>query len=42
MAPRSIFATFSVALFFAIIFAVATTVKHLPSTRAGASLMKVG
>ena len=42
MAHRFIFAAFSVALFLAIIFAVATTVKHVPSIRAGASVMKVG
>jgi hypothetical protein len=42
MAPRSIFAAFSVALVLAIIFAVATTVKHAPSKGASASVMKVG
>jgi hypothetical protein len=42
MAPRLIFAAFSVALGLAIIFAVATTVKHVPSTGAGATVMKVG
>jgi hypothetical protein len=35
MAPRSIFAAFSVALGLAIILAVATTVKNAPSARAG-------
>jgi hypothetical protein len=42
MASRFIFAAFSVALALAIIFAVATTVRHVPSTGAGASVMKVG
>jgi hypothetical protein len=42
MAPRFIFAAFSVALGLAIIFAIATTVKHLPTTRAGAAVMRVG
>jgi len=42
MAPRSIFAAFSVALVLAIIFAVATTVKHVTSTRANAPIMRVG
>jgi hypothetical protein len=42
MAPRVIFVVFSVALGLAIIFAVATTIKHAPSTGADASVMKVG
>ena len=42
MAPRFIFAAFSVALGLAIIFAVATTVKHMPSTRANTPIMRVG
>jgi hypothetical protein len=42
MAPRFIFAAFSVALGLAIIFAVATTVKHVPSTRTDAPIMRVG
>jgi hypothetical protein len=39
MAPRFIFAAFSVALGLAIIFAVATTIKHAPT---GAPIMRVG
>ena len=35
MAPRFIFAAFSVALGLAVIFAVATTIKRAPSSRAG-------
>jgi hypothetical protein len=42
MAPRSIFAAFSVALGLAIIFAVATTVKHVSSTRTNPPIMRVG
>ena len=42
MAPRFIFAAFSFALGLAIIFAVATTVKHVPSTHTGAPIMRVG
>jgi hypothetical protein len=42
MAPRFIFAAFSVALGLAIVFAVATTVKHMPSTRANTPIMRVG
>ena len=42
MAPRFIFAAFSVALGLAIVFAVATTIKHAPSTGAGASVVRVG
>jgi hypothetical protein len=42
MAPRFIFAAFSVALGLAIIFAVVTTVSHVPGTRAGGSVMRVG
>jgi hypothetical protein len=42
MAPRFIFAAFSVALGLAIIFAAATTVRHVPSTRAGAPVVRVG
>ena len=42
MAPRFIFAAFSVALGLAIIFAVVTTVKNMPSTRAGAPVVRVG
>jgi hypothetical protein len=42
MAPRYIFAAFSVAFGLAVIFAVLTTVKYVPSTRVGASVMRVG
>ena len=42
MAPCVIFVVFSVALGLAIIFAVATTVKHVTSTRANAPIMRVG
>jgi hypothetical protein len=42
MAPRFIFAAFSVAFVLAIIFAVATTIKHVPNTRADEPIMRVG
>jgi len=42
MVPRFVFAAFSIAFAVAVIFAVVTTVKHLPSTRAGASAGRVG
>jgi hypothetical protein len=42
MAPRFIFAVFSVALGLAIILAVATTVKHVPNARTGAPTMRAG
>ena len=43
MAPRFVFVAFSVALGLAIIFAVATTVKHVTSTRANnAPIIRVG
>ena len=42
MVPPFVFAAFSVALAIAIIFAVVTTVKHLPGSRAGASAVRVG
>jgi len=42
IAPRFIFVAFSVALGLAIIFAVATTVKHVPSTRTDTPIMRVG
>jgi hypothetical protein len=42
MAPRFIFAAFSIALGLAILFAVATTIKHARSTRAGAPVVRVG
>jgi hypothetical protein len=42
MAPRFVFAAFSVALGLTIIFAVFTTIKHARSTRAGASVVRVG
>jgi hypothetical protein len=42
MAPRFVFAVYSVALGLAIIFAVATTIKHAPSTRTNALTMRVG
>jgi hypothetical protein len=42
MAPRFILAAFSVAFVLAIMFAVATTVRHVPRTGTGASIMKVG
>jgi hypothetical protein len=42
MAPRFILAAFSIALGLAIIFAVATTAKHVPGTRNGAPIIRVG
>jgi hypothetical protein len=42
MALRFILAAFSVALGLAIIFAVVTTVKHVPSDRTDAPIMRVG
>ena len=41
MAPRFVFAVYSVALGLAIIFAVATTVKHAPSTHTRASSVPI-
>jgi hypothetical protein len=42
MVPRFIFAAFSVAFGIAVMFAVVTTVKHAPSTRAGTPAARVG
>jgi hypothetical protein len=42
MVPRFVFAAFSIALAITVIFAVVTTVKHVPGTRAGASAIRVG
>jgi hypothetical protein len=42
MAPRFVFAAFSIVLAIAVIFAAVTTAKHIPGTRAGASAMRVG
>jgi hypothetical protein len=42
MVPRFVFAAFSFAFVIAVIFAVVTTVKHLPSARAGASAGREG
>jgi hypothetical protein len=39
---RFVFAAFSIAFAIAVIFAVVTTVKHLPGTRADASAVRVG
>jgi hypothetical protein len=40
--PRFVFAAFSIAFAVAVIFAVVTTVKHLPGARAGSSAARVG
>jgi hypothetical protein len=42
MVPRLIFAAFSIAFAVAVIFAIVTTVKHLPGARAGAAAARVG
>jgi hypothetical protein len=42
MTPRFIFAAFFVAFGLTVIFAVVTIVKHVPITRAGASVMRLG
>jgi len=42
MAPRFIFAALSVAFAIAVVFALVTTVRHAPSTRAGVSAMRIG
>jgi hypothetical protein len=42
MTTRFIFAAFSVAFGLTVIFAVVTTVKHVPITRAGASVIRLG
>ena len=42
MLSRFVFAAFSIGFAVAVIFAVVTTVKHLPGARAGASAIRVG
>ena len=42
MIPPFAFAAFSIAFAIAVVFAVVTTVKHVPGTRAGASAVRVG
>jgi hypothetical protein len=42
VAPRYIFAVFSLAFGLAVIFAVVTTVKHASATRVGIPMMRVG
>jgi hypothetical protein len=42
MAPRFVFAAFSVALAIAVICAVVTTVKYIPGVHPGASTMRIG
>jgi hypothetical protein len=40
--PRFVFAAYSIAFAVAVIFAIVTTVKHLPGARAGAAAARVG
>ena len=42
MVPRFVFAAFSVAFAVAVMFAVVTTVKHVPGVRAGTPAARVG
>ena len=42
MVPRFVFAAFSIVFAIVVIFAVVTTAKHLPGTRAGAPAIRVG
>jgi hypothetical protein len=40
--PRFVFAAFSIAFAAAVIFAIVTTVRHTPGTRAGTPTARVG
>jgi hypothetical protein len=42
MVPFFIFAVFSVVFAVVVIFAIVTTVRHAPGTRAGSPVMRIG